>query len=100
MKIFSVGTTLRITDVNELSATTAPALRDNFRAALKPDTTAVEIELSDTKFLDSSGLRALISIQKTMATRQGSICVVNPTSTVVQVLELTRLHRVIEVVRR
>ena len=100
MKIFSVGTTLRITDVNELSATTAPALRDNFRAALKPDTTAVEIELSETKFLDSSGLGALISIQKTMATRQGSICVVNPTSTVVQVLELTRLHRVIEVVRR
>ena len=100
MKIFSAGTTLCIADVNELSATTAPALRDNFRAALKPETSAVEIDLSDTKFLDSSGLGALISIQKTMATRQGSICVVNPTSTVVQVLELTRLHRVIEVVRR
>lgn len=100
MKIFSAGTTLRISDVNELSATTAPALRDSFRAALKPDTTAVEIDLSETKFLDSSGLGALISIQKTMATRQGSICVVNPTSTVVQVLELTRLHRVIEIVRR
>lgn len=100
MKIFSAGTTLCIADVNELSATTAPSLRDNFRAALKPETSAVEIDLSDTKFLDSSGLGALISIQKTMATRQGSICVVNPTSTVVQVLELTRLHRVIEVVRR
>ena len=100
MKIFSAGTTLCIADVNELSATTAPALRDNFRAALKPETSAVEIDLSDTKFLDSSGLGALISIQKTMATRQGSICVVNPTSTVLQVLELTRLHRVIEVVRR
>lgn len=100
MKIFSAGTILCIADVNELSATTAPALRDSFRAALKPETSAVEIDLSDTKFLDSSGLGALISIQKTMATRQGSICVVNPTSTVVQVLELTRLHRVIEVVRR
>lgn len=100
MKIFSVGTTLHVTDVNELSATTAPALRDNFRAALKPDTTAVEIELSETKFLDSSGLGALISIQKIMATRQGSICVVNPTDTVVQVLELTRLNQVIEIVRR
>ncbi len=100
MKIFSVGTTLCITDVNELSATTAPALRDNFRAALKPDTAAVEIEMSDTRFLDSSGLGALISIQKSMASRQGSVCVLNPTSTVVKVLELTRLHRVIEVVRR
>ncbi len=100
MKIFSVGTTLRITDVNELNAITAPTLRDNVRAALKPETTAVELDLSDTRFLDSSGLGALIALQKTMSTRQGTVSIINPTNTVVQVLELTRLHRVLEVIHR
>lgn len=100
MKIFSVGTTLCITDVSELNAITAPTLRDNVRAALKPETTAVELDLSDTRFLDSSGLGALIALQKTMSTRQGTVSIINPTNTVVQVLELTRLHRVLEVIHR
>lgn len=100
MKIYSAGPTLHVTDLNELNATTAPALRDNVRAALKPEMTAVELDMSDTKFIDSSGLGALIAIQKTMAAMQGILRIVNPTNTVVQVLELTRLHRVLEIVRK
>lgn len=100
MKIFANSPTLHVTDVNELNATTATALRDEARAALKPEHTCVEIDLSDTKFIDSSGLGALIAIQKTMATRQGSVRIVNPTNTVVQILELTKLHRVLDIVRR
>ena len=74
-------------------------MRDNVRAALKPETTGLELDLSDAKFIDSSGLGALIALQKTMAMRHGVLRIVNPTSTVVQVLELTRLHRVLEIVR-
>ena len=100
MKIYSEGPTLHVVDVNELSASTAPGLRDSVRAAVKPETNAVEIDMSDAKFIDSSGLGALIAIQKTMATKQGVLRIVNPTNTVVQVLELTRLHRVLEIVRK
>ena len=100
MKIYSEGPTLHVTDLNELNATNAPALRDHVRAALKPETMSVELDMSDAKFIDSSGLGALIAIQKTMATKQGVLRVVNPTSMVVQVLELTRLHRVLEIVRK
>lgn len=99
MKIYSVGPILRVTDVNELNATNAPTLRDNVRAALKPETTSIDLDLSDTTFIDSSGLGVLIALQKTMTTRMGTLRVINPTATVVQVLELTRLHRVLEIVR-
>jgi anti-sigma B factor antagonist len=100
MKIYSEGPTLHVTDLNELNATNAPALRDNVRTALKSETSAIELDMSDSKFIDSSGLGSLIALQKTMASRQGILRIVNPTSTVVQVLELTRLHRVLEIVRR
>jgi len=100
MKHFAQGQTFHISDVDELNASTAPAFRDEIRAALKPEYTAVDIDLSDTKFIDSSGLGALIAIQKTMAMRQGMVRIVNPTKTVMQILELTRLHRVLEIVRR
>ena len=100
MKIYSEGTILHVTELSELNAANAPAVRDKVRAALKPETMAVELDLSDAKFIDSSGLGALIALQKTMATREGVFRVVNPTSMVVQVLELTRLHRVLEIVRK
>lgn len=100
MKNFAIGPVLHVIDVNELNASTAPVMRDEVRAALKPDQNCVEIDLSETKFIDSSGLGALIAIQKTMAMRQGVVRIINPTHTVAQVLELTRLHRVLEIVRR
>jgi len=100
MNIFVYDQVLRVNDVTELNATTAPQLRDQVRAALKPEFKTVELDLSDTKFVDSSGLGALIAIQKTMNSREGSVLIVNPTPTVVQILELTRLHRVMEIVRR
>jgi len=99
MKISSNGSSLRITDVPALNASVAPGLRDEARANLKTEHTALELEMSTTRFLDSSGLGALIALQKTMAQRGGALKIVNPSATVQQVLELTRLHRVLEIVR-
>ena len=55
--------------------------------------------MSRTRFLDSSGLGALISIHKTLCSRQGVVRIVNPTPQVQQILELTRMHRIFEIVR-
>ena len=100
MNISVYGQILRVSDVPELNALNAPSLRDQVRAALKPEVRTIELDLSETKFVDSSGLGSLIAIQKTAVTLGGSVVIVNPTSTVVQILELTRLHRVLEIVRR
>jgi anti-sigma B factor antagonist len=99
MKISSHGSVLRISDLPALNASTAPALRDEARAALKAENTMLDIDMSSTRFLDSSGLGALIALQKTMSQRGGTLRVVNPTATVEQIMELTRLHRVLEIVR-
>jgi anti-sigma B factor antagonist len=98
MKISTQGSSLRISDIPALNASTAPGLRDDARANVKSEHTSIDIDMSSTRFLDSSGLGALIALQKTMAQRSGALRIVNPSATVQQILELTRLHRVLEIV--
>ena len=57
------------------------------------------MDLSQTRFVDSSGLGMLIALHKTMVGRGGSVRILNPTPSVQQILELTRLHRVFEIVK-
>ena len=92
------GTTLRIGGISELTAANAAEFRDHARAALTPAIMTLDVDLSITGFVDSSALGALIALHKTMASRGGSVRVLRPTATVQQVLELTRLHRVLEIV--
>jgi anti-sigma B factor antagonist len=98
MKIQHQGTTLLISELPELNAANAGGIRDAVRAALTPQSTTLDIDLSETHFLDSSGLGALIALHKTVATRQGTVRILKPTPTARQILELTRLHRVFEIV--
>ena len=41
----------------------------------------------------------LISLHKTACSRQGSLRILNPTPGVLQILELTRMHRIFEIVK-
>jgi len=90
---------MRVGGVTELNAANAGAFRDEIRAALKPETTMVDVDLSQTGFVDSSGLGALIALQKTMTARKGAVRIINPRPNVMQILELTRLHRVFEIAK-
>ena len=99
MKIQHQGNTLLISGLTELNATNAGGYRDAIRAALTPQITTLDMDLSETRFLDSSGLGALISLHKTVATNKGLVRILNPTPTAQQILELTRLHRVFEIVK-
>ena len=99
MKLQLNANTLEVSGLTELNATNAGAFRDATRAALVPDTTVVDVDLSLTRFLDSSGLGALIALQKTLAGRSGNVRILNPTATAQQILELTRLHRIFEIVK-
>jgi len=99
MKIQYQSKTLALSNLPELNATNSNAFRDDARAALKEGLTLIDVDLSQTRFVDSSGLGALIALHKTMSARGGSLRILNPAPNVLQILELTRLHRVFEIVK-
>ena len=94
--------TLRISGVTELGAANSDSFREEVRAALPTTLQALEIDLSETRFVDGCGLGALISLYKTATVRNGGVRfrLLNPTRPVQQLLELTGLHRILEVARR
>jgi|SRR6185436_18717885 len=102
MKLVDKGDTLTVTDVKELGASNSDAFRDEVKAALPNGFKTVEIDLSETSFIDSCGLGALIAIQKFATGHTGLVAVrlLNPLPAVQQLFELTRLHRIFEIVRR
>jgi len=99
MKLNYEPQVLTISDIGELNATNSGTFRDDTRAALKEGITRLDIDLSQTRMVNSSGLGALIALHKTMCSKGGSVRLLNPTPLVYQMLELTRLHRVFEILR-
>jgi anti-sigma B factor antagonist len=99
MQLTTEGSVLRVTGPGELTANNATPFREQVRAALREDHNQIDLEFGSTRFVDSSGLGVLISLQKVMRDRHGRIRVVSPTSQVQQILELTRLHRLFEIVQ-
>lgn len=56
----------------------------------------VLIDLKDVKFIDSSGLGALVSVMKTVRTNGGKLFVCSLNDQVKMVFELTKMDRVFE----
>jgi len=98
MNIETQGDTLRISGVTELGAASSTAFREQARAAIRDSHTNIEIDLSQTTFLDSCGLGALIALHKTACSRKGKLRLLRPLPPVQQILELTRMHRIFEIV--
>ena len=90
--------TTLVTGLLELVAANAAQVRDEIRAALPSTTVCLDLDLSAMTFLDSSGLGTLISLHKTLRSRNGTVRLIKPAPNVLQILELTRLHRVFEIV--
>ena len=99
MKMQSEGETLRISEVTELGASNANAFRDEARAALTDSQKHIEIDLSQTSFIDSCGLGALIALHKTACARKGALHLVGPKPSVLQILELTRMHQLFQITK-
>jgi len=97
MKVHIQGDTLSITGIKELGAANSQAFRDQVRAALTDKQKNIEIDLSQTMFIDSCGLGALISLHKTACSRNGVVRLRNATPPVEQILELTRMHRIFDI---
>ena len=100
MKIQSQGNVLTVSGITELNATNAGGFRDQIRAEMVETRNNIDIDLSQVQFMDSAGLGALVALRKTAVERNGKVRLLNPAPHVQQVLELTRLHRVFEIVRK
>jgi anti-sigma B factor antagonist len=101
MKITQDGESLNITELRDLSSANSEVFRQEVCRSMPPMLKTIEVDLSQTRSVDSCGLGALIGIYK-MATRNGDVTLrlVNPSSSLQQMFELTRLHRIFEVVQR
>jgi anti-sigma B factor antagonist len=100
MKLQNDGETLRVSAVAELSAANANSFRDETRQAFRENHRNIEVDLSQTTAVDSCGLGALVALHKTTSGRGGVLRLLNPTPPVQQILELTRMHRIFEVIKQ
>jgi len=90
---------LVVSELSELGAANSNGFRDWVRSCLNEAQKNVEVDLSATDFIDSCGLGALIAIHKTATSRHGTVRLVHPRPQVNQILELTRMHHIFDIVR-
>lgn len=101
MKIENQGDCLSISDIAELTAVNSAHFRDEVRAVLPGAPPVIEIDLSQTRFVDSSGLGALFALHRATTQRAGVILrLLNPRPEIQQLLELTQMQQLFEIVRR
>ena len=100
MKMETIGDTLRISSVQQLGEANANAFRDWVRGAFGADHRNIEVDLGQTTFVDSCGLGALVALHKSAATRKGKLSLVNPQAPINQLLALTRLDGIFEIIQR
>ena len=105
MKIALSDDILRATEIEDLGESNSDLFRCQLGAAWPSSSLkAVEIDLSQTRSLDSFGLGALLAIYKWAGNHNGNggvpVRLLTPSPPVQHILELTRLHRTLEIVKR
>lgn len=102
MKIEHDGNNLRVSDIAELNAVNASSFRDEVRAAMPTTPATIEIDLSQTRFVDSSGLGALFALYKAASNGNDGVTLrlLNPRPSIQQLFELTQLHQLFEITKR
>jgi anti-sigma B factor antagonist len=101
MKIENQGNCLNVSEILELTAVNSGRFRDEVRAGLVASPMVIEINLSQTRFMDSSGLGALFALYRATGQREGVVLrLLNPMPEIQQLLELTQMQLLFEIVRR
>lgn len=98
MKIKHDGHRMSVSHIPELSTANSTDFREQVQAAMPPTLHALDIDLSQTHFVDSSGLGALFSLYKNTGHGGGlKLRLLNPAPDVQQLIELTRMHHFFEI---
>ena len=81
----------------ELDPHTAPLLDQEVQRLIGLGSTNVVLELSRLRFIDSSGLRVVISSHRGLSAQGGRLALRSPSATVQRLLEITGLVEHIEI---
>jgi anti-sigma B factor antagonist len=101
MKIENQGDCLSISEIHELTAVNSAHFREEVTAVLPASPSVIEIDLSQTRFVDSSGLGALFALYRATAQRSGIVLrLLNPRPEIQQLLELTQMQQLFEIIQR
>ncbi len=85
--------------INEerIDAHNSGELKDYLLRMIENGKTRIIIRLNDVRFIDSSGLGALLSGNKHIALKSGKLALIQIQKQVLSMFELTRLNRVFEI---
>ena len=100
MKTHNEADTLVVSEIKELDAANGRAFQEAVSKAWSGELNHIEVDLSETIFLDSCGLGALVWLRKLVATNNGRVRLLNPAPSIQQILELTRLYRLFDITKR
>lgn len=89
---------IRVEGLAELGAANARAVRDAVLRELSAARRGVELDMGGVVFVDSAGLGALLSIHREATRWGGGVRLLSPRPGVMQLLELTRIHLLLEIV--
>ncbi len=80
MKIIATDHTLSVSEIRELAAASAVSFHSELAAALSGDVRQIDLDLSQTTFVDCGGLGALVALRKKASNGHGSatIRLLNP----------------------
>ena len=99
MRIEQHEDTLRVLGLRELDSANAAVVHEAILKVATDTVRHIEVDLSGAVFLDSCGLGTLLALRKLVAPRCGVVRLLDPGPAAQQFLGLTRLYRVLEVVR-
>jgi anti-sigma B factor antagonist len=88
---------LQISSIPELSGNRSAAFREYVIRAMGPAHRIVEIDLSTTGFVDSTGLGALVALNRFISAQGRVLRLLNPSRMCRQLLDLTRLSRIFQI---
>ena len=92
--------TLQTTAPSEMSRQTSNLWLGQVLDLLGPEQASADIDLSRTTHIDSNGLAALLALHQEFTQRGGEMRIINPARSVVQLLEITRMHRTVNILFR
>jgi anti-sigma B factor antagonist len=85
-----------VSAAGDIDVATAPELRTRIYAEITANPgELVVVDLSETTFIDSSGLGVLVGALKQARQGGGDLCITRPTGRVWTVLTITGLHKVL-----
>lgn len=82
--------------VEELDASNASELKRDIASVLQADTKVI-LDLSGVRFMDSSGLGAMLSCLRQLTARKGDLKLCGLSKQVRGAFELVRLHRIFDI---